>query len=455
VSQLRQERGRLPRVAIVGRPNVGKSTLFNRIVGGRRAIVGSQAGMTRDRHLAEADWVGRRFAVVDTGGMELGPDAPIPQQVEAQVRMALESADLVLFVVDGRDGLVGLEEELAELIRRRGVPVLMVINKCDTREIGQGARLDFAPLGLAPAFDVSAEIGRGVGELLDEVVERLAGTGDLREERPRYAARIAVVGRPNVGKSSLANALLGRPRVIVSDVPGTTRDAIDTVLQKGAKRYLLVDTAGIRKKARLATHAEIASVAVARRRLSRADVALLLIDPLEGVTRQDLHVAQEAAELGCGLVLVVNKWDTVEPEPDLQQRMASYVHQRLGRMSWAPVVFISATEAWGIEAILPLVDEVVLARGRRIPTGALNQAFEEMLQQRPPPGGVARARPKYLTQVGVEPPAFVAFLRGEGKWRTDYRRYLENRLRQAFDFTGTPIVIKVRHKGRGRVAARR
>ncbi|MFQ5743300.1 MAG: ribosome biogenesis GTPase Der [Acidobacteriota bacterium] len=443
---------RLPRVAIVGRPNVGKSTLFNRIVGRRQAIVGRESGLTRDRHTAETDWTGTRFVLTDTGGLEWGTTEDLLQQVEQQVLAAVDSADLVLFVGDGRAGILPVESQTAVAIRRRGIPMLLVVNKCDTSKIADTAAADFHALGLGAIFTVSAEQGRGVGELLDALVAALPGPHDAQVSVPEstLAARVAVVGRPNVGKSSLVNALLGRTRVIVSDLPGTTRDAIDTVLELQGRRYLLVDTAGIRKRAKVATHAELASVAVARRRLQRADVALLLIDPHDGLTRQDLHLASEAGLVGCGLIVVVNKWDTTEKEEGLTVRFRERLRQRLGRLSYARVAFTSATEGDGVEALLPLVDAVSAARSRRIGTAELNAAFEAMLRRYQPGGGTAGVWPKYLTQVGVNPPTFVVFAAGRGSWRTDYRRYLENRLREAFDFSGTPMIIRVRRSSHRR-----
>jgi GTP-binding protein len=437
---------RLAQVAIIGRPNVGKSTLFNRIVGRRQAIVGSVPGLTRDRQTAEADWAGVQFILTDTGGLEWNSAESLLEQVKIQVLAALESSDVVLFVVDGREGLTGVESEIASFARRRNVPMLLVINKCDTRALSSDAEAEFSTLGITPVFSISAEHGRGVGDMLDGLVAALPRLDEEDElagtvESP---TRIAVIGRPNVGKSSLVNAFLGTTRVIVSDLPGTTRDSIDTVLERDGRRYVIVDTAGIRKRSRVDTHAEIASVAIARRRVERADVSLLLIEPHEGVTRQDLNIGKEAQEKGCGLIVVVNKWDTVDPEPGLEARFTEYVRQRMGRLRWAPVTYTSALHRRGIDSLLSSIDAVAAARARRIPTAQLNEAFDQMLQRHEPAGGTTGAMPKYLTQVAINPPTFVAFASGRGSLRSDYRRYLENRLRDAFDFAGTPLRIKVR-----------
>jgi GTP-binding protein len=444
----------LSQVAIVGRPNVGKSTLFNRIVGRREAIVGSQSGMTRDRHTAETDWNGVGFVLVDTGGIDQGTNEDLLRQVEQQVMIAVDVADLALLVVDGRDGLLPMDREIASQLWRRGVTPLVVINKCDKAESAAAVELPFHELGIELMFVISAEHGFGVADLLDTVAALLPKTA-LEDSDEDRTTRVAFVGRPNVGKSSLVNAMLGSERVIVSEMPGTTRDAIDTALEADGKRYVLVDTAGMRKRARIDTHAEIASVAMARRRLTHADVALLVIDATEGVTRQDLHVAAEADQMGCGLIVVVNKWDTVEDPAGLRPEVEEYVRTRLGRMRYARVAITSATKGTGVGKLLPLVDEVAATRARRVPTADLNSAFETMVGRHAPAGGTSAATPKYLTQVGVNPPRFVAFAGGRGAARGDYVRYLENRLRETFDFGGTPVFIKLRRSRRGGRTARR
>jgi GTP-binding protein len=439
----------LPQVAIVGRPNVGKSTLFNRIVGRREAIVGSEYGMTRDRHSAVADWNGVRFLLIDTGGIEQGSVEELMRQVEEQVMIAVDVADVAVLVVDGREGLLPVDREIAAQLRRRGVTPLLAVNKCDKQDAAAELQLAFHELGIELMFPMSAEQGDGVADMLDTMVALLpAGAEDEPDENP--LVRVAVVGRPNVGKSSLVNALLGAERVIVSDMPGTTRDAIDTLLERDGRRYLLIDTAGIRRRSRVDTHAEIASVAMARRRLTQADVALLVIDAQEGVTRQDLHVAAEADELGVGLIVVVNKWDTVsETEAQMRHEVQNYMRDRLGRMRYARVTITSATEGIGVDTLLPLVDAVAGARARRVPTADLNAAFESMVGRHAPAGGTGGASPKYLTQVGINPPRFVAFAGGRGAGRGDYTRYLENRLRESFDFGGTPLIVKLKRSGRG------
>ncbi len=444
----------LPQVVIVGRPNVGKSTLFNRVVGRREAIVGSHYGMTRDRHNAEADWNGVSFVLVDTGGIERDTNEDLLRQVERQVMTAVDVADVALLVVDGREGLLPVDSEIAVQLRRRGITPVVVINKCDRPEDAELMVAGFHEIGVDLMFPVSAEDGFGVADLLDAVVAMLP-EDDARGVVVDAPVRVAFVGRPNVGKSSLVNALLGSERVIVSDQPGTTRDAIDTLLHSGEKGYVLVDTAGIRKRARIDTHAEIASVAMARRRLNQADIALLVVDSQDGVTRQDLHVAAEADDLGCGLIVVVNKWDTVEAPAPSPREVEEHVQQRLGRMRYARVTTTSATEGTGIDALLPLVDAVAAARSRRVSTAELNEAFAAMVGRHAPAGGTSATAPKYLTQVGVEPPRFVAFAGGRGAARSDYGRYLENRLRERFDFAGTPLVIKLRTASRRRSHATR
>ncbi|MCH7824907.1 MAG: ribosome biogenesis GTPase Der [Acidobacteria bacterium] len=445
----------LPQVAIVGRPNVGKSTLFNRIVGRREAIVGSQHGMTRDRNTAETDWNGVSFGLIDTGGIDQGSKEDLLRRVEEQVMFAIDIADIVLLVVDGRQGPLPVEHEIASQLRRRGITLILAINKCDQPETADEMELAFHEVGIELMYVIAAEHGFGVADLLDTVTDLLpeAPIVESEEDPP---IRVAFVGRPNVGKSSLVNTLLGSERVIVNDQPGTTRDPIDTLLESNGRRYVLVDTAGIRKRARIDTHAEIASVAMARRRMTQADIALLVIDADEGVTHQDLHVAADANRMGCGLIVVVNKWDLVdEEEESLRPQVEENVRERLGRMRYARVAVTSATEGTGIEALLPLVDEVAEARRRRVPTADLNVAFAAMVGRHAPAGGTSAAHPKYLTQVGVNPPRFVAFAGGRGAARGDYTRYLENRLRASFDFAGSPVVIKLRRSRRKKRRARR
>lgn len=444
---------RLPHVAIVGRPNVGKSTLFNRIVGGREAIVGRQSGMTRDRHRAEAEWRGRRFLLVDTGGVEWGSADELLAAIQKQAFRAVEEADIVLFVVDGRAGIVSVESRLATEIRKRGMDAFLVVNKCDAPESAEMQASEFYELGLSPVYPTSAEHGTGVADLLDGIIDALPGAPEAedaeRESGDRgqgSGTRVAVVGRPNVGKSSLVNALLGAQRVIVSARAGTTRDAIDTHLEQDGRAYVVIDTAGIRREAKQEGFADWVAVIQARRRMQRADVALLVIDATAGLGRQDLSIGREAAEAGCGLVVVVNKWDLVDHEGAPTLAWLEELRARMGRLSFAAFAFVSARTGAGIEGLLPLVEQVEANRVRRVPTGELNAMFEQVMERgmEPPPGA---PRPKYLTQVRVAPPTFVVFVGGKGGLPDTYRRYIENRLRESFDFTGCPVRVRVR-KGR-------
>ena len=437
----------LPEVAIVGRPNVGKSTLYNRILGRRQAIVARQPGVTRDRQRTQADWSGRPFLLTDTGGMEWNQHDELPRRIQQQAMAAVEGAQVVLMLVDGREGLVPLEEEIARLLHQGPVPVVLVINKCDTRELGDSASAEFWGLGIRPMVDVSAEQGRGIAEMLDLVVAQLPQT--KAEGEVQAATGVAVVGRPNVGKSSLVNALLGSDRVIVSDAGGTTRDAIDSLVEVHGNRYRIIDTAGIRRGGKRDSYAEVASVAVARRRMQGADVALLLADAGEGVTRQDLKITAEAERAGCGLILVINKWDTIDPEQGQVNEWVAVLRRRLGRMSYALVAFTSALYGDGVEDVLPLVQRVQENRARRIPTGVLNAELEKILERRNPDGGPGMPQPRYITQVGVNPPTLVVFTAGGRRTlRASYVRYIENSLRGTFELSGTPIVIRLRRATR-------
>ena len=435
-----------PQVVIVGRPNVGKSTLFNRILGRRQAIVGEESGLTRDRNVADTDWIGRRFELSDTGGVEWRSKDGLAQAVEAKALGALEGAAVVLFLVDGKDGPVSIERDLATELRRCGARVFLVVNKCDRLDRTDEVAADFATLGLDPVFAISAEHGFGVADLLDAVVALLPEE-EISSSPSRDFTRVAVVGRPNVGKSSLANAMLGRDRLVVSEISGTTRDAIDTTMTFGGRDYVLVDTAGIRRGARQEGFAEFVSVTIARRRMARADVALLVIDATVGLTRQDRTVADEAQTAGCGLIIVVNKWDLVEIERGNQRSWHKELKERLGRMAFAEVAYTSALTGDGVKGLFSLIDRVAENRLRRAPTSELNALFK-YLQQRGPQGPPGSPELKYLTQASVAPPTFVVFTgKGRRELPVSYKRFLENRLREQFGLDGTPVRIHIRRRG--------
>jgi GTP-binding protein len=443
-------------VAIVGRPNVGKSTLFNRLIGERRAIVGDEPGITRDRIYGEVEWAGAKFSLIDTGGIVPDDDAVIPANIFKQAGVAIDEAQVLVWVVDARAGVTQLDEELAALLRANGKQVLVAANKTDSSRL-ESESTEFYRFGFENVFPVSAEQGIGVGELLDAVVEILKSSGaeqaeELQESRE---LRLAIVGRPNVGKSSLLNRILGEDRVIVSPVAGTTRDAIDTVLQTPERKFRLIDTAGIRRKGKTGEMAEKLSVIMARKSLERADVAIVLVDAVEGVTALDANIAGYAETAGCSILIAVNKWDAVqEKETNTASEFERGLRDKMKFLEWAPVITISALSGQRVEKILPLVIRAAEARNRRVPTSQLNQFFENTIAQprggiapSPAKGGMSRLRIQYLTQASVRPPTFVVFTSG-GKpgLHFSYERYLLNRLREQFDFFATPLRLVEKHK---------
>jgi GTPase len=444
-------------VAIVGRPNVGKSTLFNRLIGERRAIVGDEPGITRDRIYGEVEWSGKKFSLIDTGGIVPDDDAVIPSNILKQAGVAIDDAKLLLWVVDARKGITQLDEELAALLRGTGKPVFIAANKIDSSKLEHEAT-EFYQFGFEEVFPVSAEQGIGVGELLDAVLEKLQDdrqAAEETEEDERRELRLAIVGRPNVGKSSLLNDILGEDRVIVSPVAGTTRDAIDTVLETPERRFRIIDTAGIRRKGKTDLMAEKLSVVMARKSLERADVAVVVIDAEAGVAALDATIAGYALEAGCSIILAVNKWDTIaDKQTSTAFEFERALRDKMKFLEWAPVVTMSALTGQRVDRVLPLVLKADEARNRRIPTSQLNDFFEKAIAQprggvapAPAKGGVSRLRVQYLTQVGVRPPRFVVFTSG-GKpgLHFSYERYLQNRLREEFDFFATPLRIIERHK---------
>jgi GTPase len=445
-------------VAIVGRPNVGKSTLFNRLIGQRRAIVGDEPGITRDRIYGEVEWAGSKFSLIDTGGIVPDDDAVIPANIFKQAGVAIEEAQLLIWVVDARKGITQLDEELAQLLRATGKPVLVAANKIDSSSL-ESESTEFFQFGFENVFPVSAEQGIGVGELLDGVLEFLEPQTDTDETDSPKELRLAIVGRPNVGKSSLLNRLLGEDRVIVSPVAGTTRDAIDTVLETPERRFRLIDTAGIRRKGKTNEMAEKLSVIMARKSLERADVAIVLIDAVEGVTALDANIAGYAVDAGCSIIIAVNKWDAVaEKETNTAVEFERGLRDKMKFLEWAPVITISALSGQRVDRILPLVARADEARNRRIPTSQLNDFFERAIAQprggsAPAPGrsGFSRLKVQYLTQVGIRPPTFVIFTSG-GKpgLHFSYERYLLNRLREEFDFFATPLRVIEKHKRKDR-----
>jgi GTP-binding protein len=448
----------LPLVAVVGQPNVGKSTLFNRLIGQRRSIVGDEPGITRDRIYGEVEWVGERFSIVDTGGIVPDDDAVIPANIFRQAGFAIDDAQIVVWVVDARQGLTPLDEELAKLLRATGKRILVAANKSEAARVEVEAS-EFYRFGFEEVFPVSAEQGIGLGELLDALVADLKqipnrNLGDAPTVATREL-RLAIIGRPNVGKSSLLNRLIGEERVIVSPIAGTTRDSIDTVLETAEQKFRLIDTAGIRRKGKTGEMAEKLSVVMAMKSLERADVAIVMVDAEEGVTALDAHIAGYAHDAGCSIILAVNKWDALEDKlTGTASEFERGLRDRMKFLDWAPVITISALKGQRVERILPLAVRANEARNRRIPTSQLNAFFESAVSQprgggapAPVKGGVSRLHVQYMTQVSVRPPTFVLFTAG-GKpgLHFSYQRYLQNRLREEFDFFGTPLRIVERHR---------
>jgi GTPase len=445
----------LPKVVVVGRPNVGKSTLFNRVTGSRRAIVTPLAGTTRDVIEETASWRDDRFILCDTGGMFGDSADPLHAQVIEHGRGALQDADLFVFVTDGREGLVTGDREIAATIRVFGRPVIVAINKTDDRR-ARDAAMEFYQLGFESVVEISAEHGQGIGDLLDEVSARLprAGSrsGDVDGAGEAEAAdlKIAVVGRPNVGKSSLVNRILREERVLVSDMPGTTRDTIDATLRWHRRTFRIFDTAGIRRPGRVGRGArvEALSVLTARRALQRADVVVLVIDSVEEATDQDGAIAGEAERAGCAVVIAANKWDLVKGQgPDVAKRFDEDLRFKLKFLEFAPVVHLSAKTGERAPRLLEVIDRVAEARNRRVPTGELNRFFERVTQAHPPPSrGKTAVRILYAAQIGVAPPTFALFTNVATSLHFSYERYLVNQLRETFGFAGTPIRLQVRRR---------
>jgi GTP-binding protein len=439
--------GRLPRVAVVGRPNVGKSTLVNRILGRRAAITQETPGVTRDRVSYQADWAGRRFELVDTGGWE--PKATgLQASVVAQAERAMADADLVLFVVDATVGVTEEDAAVAARLRRGRVPVILVANKVDSAA-AEPQVADLWSLGLGEPLPVSSLHGRGAGDLLDAVVERL-GTAAAADDEPQVPA-LAIVGRPNVGKSSLLNRLAGQDLAIVDPTPGTTRDTVDSIVERAGRSYQLVDTAGMRRSFQQAEGADYFAFVRSLEAVDRADVALLVLEAPLGVAEQDQKVAVRAVEAGCGLVLLANKWDLMDDEA--RHQFGVDLERKLYFVDWAPILRVSVRTGRGVEKVWGLVDRVLAERSRRIPTAALNQWLERATERTPPPP--VRGRPvkvRYATQARVDPPEVVLFT--SGQLSPSYRRYLEKDLRRTFGFEGTPVRLVVRVRTRERAGGR-
>jgi GTP-binding protein len=433
----------LPVVAVVGRPNVGKSTLVNRVIGSRSAVVEEMAGVTRDRREFEADWAGRSFVLVDTGGWEVKPSGEISVSIKEQAEAAVSGADAVLFVVDGTTELTDDDTGVISILRSADVPVVLAANKIDNAAL-EGNIDRFWGLGLGEPHPISAYHGRGVGELLDELVAELPE--GVEETEVDETPRVAIVGRPNVGKSTLLNRLLGEQRVIVSEKPGTTRDPIDVDVELDGARYRLIDTAGIRRKPQISEDADFYAVIRAKEALESADVALLLVDATEGVTSQDQRIAREVVDAGVGLVIILNKWDALDEEQrELTERS---LPDRFGFVSWAPVLRMAARTGARMQRLPDALEAVLAARETRIATGQLNRSIRHWISAHPPPVRKGR-RPKihYAVQAGTAPPTFVVFQSG-GELGDDYLRFLENRLREEADFTGNPLHILTRARER-------
>lgn len=435
-------------VAIVGRPNVGKSTLFNRIVGQRISIVADKPGVTRDRIYGQAEWNGKKFCVVDTGGLEPKSEDIILKQMKRQINYAIDYSDLILFLVDGKEGLTSADEEIALMLRKSGKKVVLVVNKIDNFENIHNT-YEFYQLGFKDPVLISASHGRGVGDLLDRITEFISDD-ELQQRDDDDIIKIAVVGRPNVGKSSIVNAILGENRVIVSDIPGTTRDAVDTYFEVDGKKMVIIDTAGLRKKSRVKEDIEYYSNVRALSAIRRSDVVLLVLDATSSVTEQDKKIAGLAHEAGKSMIILVNKWDLVKKDSSTANRYINEIRTDLSFIHYAPIMFVSAETGQRINQIIKKVEHIAKYYSLRVKTSILNEVIEDaMMITEPPIIKGKRLKIYYAVQIGIKPPTFAFYINDSKLFHFSYARYLENQLRQAFSFEGTPVVIKTREKKEG------
>ena len=435
-----------PLVAIVGRPNVGKSMLFNRLVGKRLSIVEDTPGVTRDRLYAECEWCGRTFDMVDTGGIEPSTDSEILLFMREQAQIAIEAADVIILVTDIRTGVTAADKDVANMLLRSKKPIVLAVNKADSTGVEDPAVYEFYELGLGDPIAVSAVHGHGTGDLLDACLQYLPP--QTEEEAEDDSIKVAVIGKPNVGKSSLINCILGQKRVIVSDMAGTTRDAVDTPFENDKGKYVFIDTAGIRRKSKVDERVEKFSVMRAQLAIERADVCVIMIDAREGVTEQDTKIAGLAHEAGKASIVVVNKWDLVDKETGTMEKMRKDVMRDLSFMSYAPVLFISAMTGQRTERLFELINFVNDQSNMRISTGMLNDVLADaQARVQPPTDKGRRLKIYYMTQTGVKPPNFVIFCNSRELFHFSYQRYLENQIRSVFGLEGTPIRIVIRQKG--------
>ncbi len=435
-----------PIVAIVGRPNVGKSALFNKLIGRRVSIVEDTPGVTRDRIYGETDWNGRRFTLIDTGGIEPRTDSEILTFMREQAEIAISHADVIVFLTDIRTGLTASDQEVAAMLLRSGKPIVLAVNKMDSVGTVDPDFYEFYNLGLGDPIAVSAVHGHGTGDLLDECVKYFPPEGEDEEDDDRI--QVAVIGRPNVGKSSLTNKILGQQRTIVSDIAGTTRDAIDSYFENETGKYVFIDTAGMRKKAKVDEAIERYSVLRAQMAIERADVCLILIDAQDGVTEQDTKVAGMAHEAGKASIIVVNKWDLIEKDGKTMDKMREDVRRDLSYMPYAPILFISAATGQRVDRLFELIQYVNNQAATRITTGMLNSVLADaQTRVQPPTDKGRRLKIYYMTQTGIKPPHFVCFCNDARLFHFSYQRYLENQIRSVFGLEGTPIKMTIRQKG--------
>lgn len=434
-----------PIVAIIGRPNVGKSTLFNALAGERISIVKDTPGVTRDRIYADVTWLNTQFTMIDTGGLEPDSKDKMLSYMREQAEIAIDTADVIIFLVDVRQGLVDADSKVADILRRSNKPVVLVVNKVDNFEKLMPNIYEFYNLGIGDPHPISASSKLGFGDMLDEVVKHFNTNLDIDEEDER--PRIAIVGKPNVGKSSIINKLVGENRVIVSDIAGTTRDAIDTPIRRNKKEYILIDTAGLRRKSRIKEDLERFSIIRTVSAIERADVAVLVIDALDGVTEQDAKIAGIAHDRGKGIIIAVNKWDLIEKDNKTVNKFTSDIRETLSFMPYAEIIFISAETGQRLHKLFEVIDVVIQNQNLRIATGVLNEIMTEATALNQPPSDKGKQlKLYYMTQVSVKPPTFVIFVNDKSLFHFSYKRYIENKIREAFGFSGTSLKIFIRER---------